>query len=137
MMLAREINTDGWITKLGRKIGTLFSAKNQKNPVELIISEKEIHNRILLRVMCNVSYEVYETEWEDGLEYDLWLQVLRGNTYDGVCLRYLSEKSGGWWIWSEERNKPEFISIRHWSGHYDCWSRKWKTAKDQCENLYK
>ena len=89
-----------------------------------------MHNRILLRVMCGISRDIYETEWEDGLEYDLWAQSLIGMTEDGACLRLLSKRASGWWVWSEDQNKPEFISMKNWSSHYNSWKRKWKTSDE-------
>ena len=81
--------------------------------------------------MCSISIDLYESEWEEGLEYDLWQQASANITEDGMCLHLLAERAGGWWIWSESSNKPEFISIRNWRAHYDNWSRKWKVTTKQ------
>lgn len=131
MVQVKETGIGGWMRRLGRRIGRLLLVKRKsKNQYTPPLSEKEIHNRVLLRVMCGISHDVYDSEWEDGLEYELWAQCIIGMSEDGACLRLLSERAGGWWIWSEEQNKPQFISVRNWSGHYDVWRRKWKKHED-------
>ena len=131
MALVKETSIGKWMQKLGRGVGILlFLKRKEKNEYTPPISEREMHNRILLRVMCGISRDIYETDWEDGLEYDLWAQSLMGMTEDGACLRLLSERASGWWVWSEDQNKPEFISMKNWSGHYNSWKRKWKTSDE-------
>ncbi len=130
-MQVKETGIGGWMRKVGQGVGTLLSrGKKRENEYQCPISEKEIHNRILLRVMCGISKDLYDSDWEDGLEYDLWAQAVIGMTEDGACLRLLSSRASGWWIWSTDENKPQFIPIRHWASHYDCWKRKWKTADE-------
>lgn len=130
-MPAKVTNIGGWMRKLGQKVGMLFLTKEKtKNKYTPPLSQKEIHNRVLLRVMCGISQDIYETEWENGLEYELWSQAVIGMTEDGACLRLLAERAGGWWCWSEDVNKPQFISTKHWTGHYHCWKRKWKTSDE-------
>lgn len=132
MKQVKVINIDGWMQKLGLVVGILLLRKpKEKLKFDLPLAEKEIHNRILLRVMCSISTDLYESEWEEGLEYDLWQQASANITEDGMCLHLLAERAGGWWIWSESSNKPEFISIRNWRAHYDNWSRKWKVTTKQ------
>ena len=127
-MRAKATNTDGWIKKLGNAIGRLFSGRKQNpNALGLPMSEKEIDRDILLRVMTGVSNSIANTDWDDGLEYDLWNQALNMKGSDGCIMWLMAHRAKGWWIWNEATGEPKFITLREWSSHYASWRRRWTT----------
>ena len=128
MMRAKATNTDGLIQKLGNAIGRLFSGKKQNpNVLGLPISEKEIDKDILFRLMTGISNIIAESDWEDGLEYDLWDQALNMKGSDGYVLWLSAHRAKGWWIWDSVQGAPKFITLREWSSHYASWRRRWTT----------
>lgn len=77
--------------------------------------------------MSRISEAGYCTGWNVDLEFFLWQAVNGGSREFGVKtitdaeiahLKTLSEQSGGWWHWSEERTKTLFIPMEQWQEIY-------------------
>ena len=101
------------IAWLGRVGGKPPLAPKDHPPSGTVVSGRmggrEIHRKILLRVMHNLSEEYYGAGWIVGLEHYLWHMALRQSTEEGQILLYCAETSGGWECF---RTKCRFISRR-------------------------
>jgi hypothetical protein len=80
---------------------------------------REIHRKILLRVMHNLSEEYYGAGWIVGLEHYLWHMALRQSTEEGQILLYCAETSGGWWMWDDSQGGPLFVPLAVWRTAYN------------------
>jgi hypothetical protein len=79
--------------------------------------------RFLLIYMGEVAERYNRASWPGAMEYDLWRLCQSGPGVYGsgvltasecLTLRWLSEKAGGWWRWSDEKGGPVFVKIQEW-----------------------
>lgn len=84
--------------------------------------------RLLLQLMSGISEDYYCAGWMGGLEYSLWFITEGGSRNYGMGqltdsevaeLKRLSEKSGGWWYWSEDHNGEMFMALDRWREEYE------------------
>jgi hypothetical protein len=111
------------IAWLGRLIGKPPLAPKDEppkgTPAKGKLPAREIHKRILLRVMRDISEEQYSAGWIIGLEHYLWTLALRQNTEEGQILLYCAEVCGGWWVWDDERGENVFVPLPVWKTIYN------------------
>lgn len=79
---------------------------------------------VLLKAsMGGISEEYYCAGWLIGLEHKLWRMVEGGDRRFGMGevredeateLKRLSEKAGGWWIYSEDNSGETFVTAEEW-----------------------
>jgi hypothetical protein len=118
------------VTRIGRLIawlGTLVGKPPlapkedppKGTPAKGKLPAREIHKRILLRVMRDISEEYYCAGWIIGLEHYLWTLALRQNTEEGQILLYCAEVCGGWWAWDDDRGENVFVPLPVWKTIYN------------------
>lgn len=114
-----------WIKRLGIGIGKRSS---ETKPADLPpcgvaakgkLQGKEIHRKILLRVMRDLSEQYYGCGWIVGLEHYLWTLALRQDTEEGQILLYCAEMSGGWWMWDDKQDAAVFVPLPIWRSAYN------------------
>ena len=117
------------VTRIGRLIAWLGSVVGKPplapkdtppsgTPARGKLPAREIHKRILLRVMRDLSEEHYCAGWIIGLEHYLWTLALRQNTEERQILLYCAEACGGWWMWDDERGENVFVPLPIWKTLY-------------------
>lgn len=79
--------------------------------------------KLLCKQMGEISEEYYCSGWLDGLEFRLWDMVKGGNCSFGMgtvkeeevkSLSFLSEQSGGWWMFDDKLGQQMFVSLQEW-----------------------
>ena len=104
----------GWEAAFGSK-----GSPPKRNSSKGKLQGREIHRKILLRVMHNLSEEYYGAGWIVGLEHYLWHMALRQSTEEGQILLYCAETSGGWWMWDDSQGGPLFVPLAVWRTAYN------------------
>jgi Zn ribbon nucleic-acid-binding protein len=86
--------------------------------------------------MEQLSEELFDAGWHDGLSTFLWADVLVGKRDH---LWELTKLAGGWWIWHEQHDEPVLCPIDDWTkengrispvrcvqcNHYKAWPDGW------------
>lgn len=80
-------------------------------------------------LMSDISEDRFCAGWLVGIEYMLWPPALGDHDPDRKLLLRLSEKSGGWWIWSSNKDEPcdsgeVFVTIDEWLKMYEEYIKK-------------
>ena len=79
--------------------------------------------RVLAKIMSEISEDAYCAGWLVDLEYELWQILVDGQGKFGFGavseaeieeLRLLSDLCGGWIVWDEERGGQTFVPFDQW-----------------------
>ena len=85
--------------------------------------DEAVLRRALLRLMHQISRDVWSAGWKIGLEYDLWAAIHGEKpsypiSEEERCdLKELAQACGGWWMRSEEGEV--FVDTRKWREIYN------------------
>jgi Zn ribbon nucleic-acid-binding protein len=90
----------------------------------------------LLEAMEQLSEELFDAGWHDGLSTFLWADVLVGKRDE---LWELAKQAEGWWDWPEQSEHAVLVPLKQWSekygrvsplrcvrcNHYKAWPDGW------------
>ena len=82
----------------------------------------------LCSLIEEISEDTYCAQWHTYIEYQLYDCLLNNNWPENKIdirklsvnrcrldeLRFLSDKIGGWMLWSDANKEPEFIEMNEW-----------------------
>jgi len=87
--------------------------------------------RVLAKIMSEISEDAYCAGWLVDLEYKLWQVLVDGRGEFGFAavseeeieeLRVLSELCGGWIVWDKDRGGRRFVPLDQWLAIFAAWT---------------